>query len=161
MDASDRRPKRSRSAVAVLGAVGVLALVIVFAFGALFYFGFVQRGGVYDGLRARLAQSTLNSLVPAIEFYKLQHGTYPESLDQLRKSLPKDSITPVFDPTITHFGTSPKPFFYERVGSDHYYLRGVGADGIPFTPDDILPDIDPATRDKTGLLIAPPALREP
>src|ERR1700689_5229416 len=115
MDASDRRPKRSRTAVAVLGAVGVLVLVIVLAFGALFYFGFVQRGGVYDGLRVKLAQSTLNSLVPAVEFYKLQHGTYPESLDQLRKSLPRDSITQVFDPTMMRFGTLPKPFFYERV----------------------------------------------
>src|SRR5258708_29502536 len=127
--------------LALLGLGGILCSGLLY--GGLFYFGFVQRGGIYDYLRARLAQSTLTSLVAAIELYKIQHDAYPRTLEELRASLPKDSFTFVFDPTDVRLGM-PRPFFYERVGTDHYYLRGVGPDGKPFTSDDILPEYDPA-----------------
>ncbi len=136
--------------LALIGLGGILCSV--FLYGSLFYFGFIQRGGIYDMLRAQLAQSTLSSLVPAIEVYKIQHGAYPASLDELRKSLPKDTFTFVFDPTDVRLG-EPRAFYYERVGADHYYLRAVGPDGKPFTDDDILPKVDPANADKLGLLL--------
>src|SRR3546814_19733635 len=69
-------------------------------YGALFYFGFAQRGGVYDDLRAKLAQSTINSLVPSIELYKTQNGQYPESLKVLPGSLPTDGFVHVFHPSV-------------------------------------------------------------
>jgi hypothetical protein len=124
--------------LAAIGAGGIVFTVALY--GSLFYFGFVQRGGVYDDLRHRLAQSTINSLVPSIEFYKFQHGRYPASLEELKLSLPKDSFVSVFDPSLVDFA-KPRFFFYERVGEDHYYLRGIGPDGTPFTSDDIVPQI--------------------
>ena len=51
--------------LAIIGACGIATTVVVY--GALFYFGFHQRGGIYDDLRAKLAQSSINSLVPSIE----------------------------------------------------------------------------------------------
>ena len=147
-----RRPGGRK--LALVGAGGIAFTILLY--GGLFYFGFVQRGGLYDDLRAKLAQSVLNSVVPAIEVYKLQHGSYPESLEQLRKSLPKDSFVFVYDPTVMPFGSEPRYFFYERVGADHYYLRGVGPDGEPFTADDILPQIDLSAGGRLGLLIEPP-----
>jgi len=44
-------------------------------------------------------------------------------------------------------------FYYERVGADHYYLRGVGPDGLPFTSDDILPRVKATREGKLGRLI--------
>jgi len=137
-----------------LAAIGAGGIAFTFMlYGALFYFGFQQRGGVYDDLRSKLAQSSINSLVPAIEFYKLQNGKYPESLEVLQKSLPNDSMVFVFDPTVTGFDSKPRYFFYERVGDEHYYLRGLGADGQPFTSDDVLPQISAAPDSKIGLLL--------
>jgi hypothetical protein len=137
--------------LAAVGAGGIAFTVLLY--GALFYFAFQQRGGVYDDLRARLGQSCINSLVPAIEFYRVQNGNYPESLEALQKSLPKDGLVFVFDPSVTGFGTQPRYFFYERVGNDHYYLRGLGTDGTPFTTDDIVPQIPTAAGSKLGLLV--------
>lgn len=133
-----------------IGAAGISFTVLLY--GALFYFGVMQRGGVYDELRTKLAQTTINSLVQSIEFYKVQNGSYPESLKVLQESLPKDSFVSTFDPTDVKVGGQPRQFFYERVGNEHYYLRGLGADGQPFTPDDILPQISPAPNNKTGIL---------
>ncbi|WP_139350540.1 type II secretion system protein GspG [Rhodanobacter sp. B04] len=138
--------KRGGKLLALLGAGGIAFSVILY--GSLFYFGFVQRGGVYDGLRAQMAQSTIDALVPQIEFYRLQHGTYPPSLDALRKSSSAQSVLMTFDPSTT----IPRPFYYERVGSDHYYLRGVGPDGKAFTADDLIPDVDVRDGSRIGLL---------
>jgi hypothetical protein len=143
--------------LAVLGISGISLTILLY--GALFYFGFVQRGGVYDGLRAKLAQTTLDSLVQSVEFYRIQNGGYPDSLDQLRASLPKDSPILVIDPSDIRLGGAPRPFFYERVDADHYYLRGLGEDGKPFTADDVLPQIGAGPAGKLGLLTEPPVQR--
>jgi hypothetical protein len=137
--------------LALIGSLGITFTVVLY--GSLFYFGFAKRGGVYDDLRTKLAQSTLNSVVQAVEFYKIQHGTYPESLKVLQESLPKSSMVFVIDPTEVKFSGTPRYFYYERVGTDHYYLRGVGPDEVPFTSDDILPQVQFAPESKLGLLI--------
>ena len=137
--------------LAGIGAGGIGFTFVLY--GSLFYFGMVQRGGVYDELRVQLAQPTINSLVPSIEFYKTQNGQYPESLKSLQESLPKESFVSVFDPTVIGIQEQPKYFYYERVGADHYYLRGVGQDGKPFTADDVIPQIAATPASKIGLLL--------
>ncbi len=146
--------KRGRGKLALLGIAGILFSVLLY--GALFYFGLMQRGGVYDDLRASAAKSELNSLVLAVEGFKQMHGTYPESLESLRNSLPKDTALPIIDPTQTRMGSAPMNFYYQRVDADHYYLRGVGPDGKPLTADDVLPDVGQMPDTKSGLLIDPP-----
>jgi len=143
--------KRGGRLVACIGLAGIGFTVVLYA--ALFYFGFMQRGGVYDDLRLKMAQSTINSVVPVIEMYKLQSGHYPESMVALKDSLPKDSTIMLFDPSTMHLGQAPGYFFYQRAGEDHYYLRGVGPDGLPFTADDIVPQVPVATGSKIGLLV--------
>jgi hypothetical protein len=141
--------RRARSLI-VLGSCGILFTVI--AYGALFYFGMFQRGGIYDKLRSQLAVTMLNSAVKEIEFYKLQHGRYPASL---REAEPKDKMqmNSFIDPTfVRHKGTSDGRFYYELDPSgSFYYLRSVGPDGIPFTGDDILPTLTEDERKNTGL----------
>jgi len=139
----------------VLGGAGISFTVLLY--GGLFYFGFVQRGGVYDELRTKLAQTTLNSLVQAVEFYRVQNGSYPDSLDQLRASLPMGSPVLVIDPSDIRIGDMPRPFFYQRVAADQYYPRSIGQDGKPLTADDILPPLAAGPAGKLGLLVAPPA----
>jgi hypothetical protein len=142
--------KKGGRRVACIGVAGIAFTVIMYA--ALFYFGFVQRGGVYDDLRSRLAQTTINSVVPVIEMYKLQSGHYPDSMAALKDSLPKDSPVMLFDPSTMHLGQAPSEFFYQRAGEDHYYLRGLGPDGLPFTADDIVPQVPVPAGSKIGLL---------
>ena len=135
----------------LIGVLGITFSIILYS--SLFYFGFVQRGGVYDDLRAKLAKSTITSLVQAIEFYKTQNGHYPDSLETLRKSLPNNTTVFVFDPTDIKIGGEPRYFYYELKDSSHYYLLGVGPDGKPFTNDDILPDVQVKPNSGVGLLI--------
>jgi len=143
--------KQGGKRLAAIGAGGISFTIVLY--GALFYFGFMKRGGVYDDLRVRLAQAELNSLVQSIEFYKTQHGSYPESLQSLQASLPKESFVSIIDPTDVKIGGHQRNFFYERVGDAHYYLRGVGPDGQPFTPDDIVPQVVVTPGSKVGLLL--------
>jgi hypothetical protein len=138
--------------LALLGAGGIAFTVLLY--GGLFYLGFIQRGGIYDEMRRRMAQTQLNSLVPTIEFHKVATGAYPRSLEELQKSQPKNSFVFVIDPIdMTVFGRAPRPFYYERVGEDHYYLRSAGLDGAPFTDDDVVPQVNPSSAGKLGLLI--------
>ena len=137
--------------LAIIGACGISFSIVLY--GSLFYFGFVQRGGVYDDLRAQLSKSTITSLVQAIEFYRTQNGHYPDSLETLRKSLPKNSMVYVFDPTDVKMGGKPRYYYYALKDNSHYYLLGVGPDGKPFTSDDILPDIKVKPNSGIGLLI--------
>ncbi len=137
--------------LAIIGACGISFSVILFC--SLFYFGFVQKGGVYDDLRAQLSKSTITSLVQAIEFYKTQNGHYPESLDVLSKSLPENSMVFVFDPTHVQMGGEPRYYHYELKDESHYYLLGVGPDEKPYTSDDVLPDIEAKIDNGIGLLI--------
>ena len=147
--------KAGRLIVVLLGTGGIAVTIILY--GGLFYLGFVQHGGIYDRLRGQLAQQQLYTLVQAVEFYRLQYGSYPDSLKQLQASLPEQSLVMVFDPTDFRLGSGPRYFYYERVGTDHYYLRSAGADGQPFTADDIVPDIKIAPNSKIGLLLDAPS----
>src|ERR1700735_5579716 len=62
--------KAGRLKVALLGGSGIVVSIVLY--GGLFYFGYAQRGGIYDRLRGQLAQQQLYTLVQAVEFYRLQ-----------------------------------------------------------------------------------------
>ena len=143
--------KKGKRALILLGAGGIVFTVLVY--GSLFYFAFVQRGGLYAGLYKQLAQTSLQSLVKEIEFFKLQHGAYPARLDELLPTA-KDSFISVYDLTQVHLGSTNAPLYFYELQPDkqHYYLRSVGPDQIPFTPDDILPQFTPEEMSKMGLL---------
>ena len=147
--------RRGGKVLALMGLAGIGLTMTLY--GGLFYFGAVQRGGVYDRLRAKMAQSNLDSLVPAVEFYKLAHGEYPESLEALRSSLPKDSFAAlnVSDPRVISGGVFGQPFYYKRVDPNHYYLRGLAPDGKPFSSGALVPQMS-ASAAQLGLLIDPP-----
>jgi len=80
----------------------------------------------------------MNQIVPYIELYKAQRGSYPETLDQVSDLIPADTAVMLSDSSDVNF-QSPRNYHYERVGEDHYILRSVGLDGEAFTDDDIVP----------------------
>lgn len=146
--------KRGAKWIAAIGAGGIAFTLVLY--GSLFYFAFARRGGIFDGLRTQLAQQTVNSLVPWIEVYKLEYGHYPKSLAVLQDSMLRYGFVSAFDPSANILQGKLPLFFYKRVGDDHYYLRGVGPDGKPFTRDDIVPQIPLPPGNKLGLLIKAP-----
>ncbi len=137
-----------------IGSGGIAFTILVY--GALFYYGFAQRGGIYDNLRTQLAQQSLNQLVPAIEFYRLNHGEYPPSLNALNNSQSKGFAVVTLDPRLgiaeQSFGQA---FYYSLIDHDHYYLRAVAPDGKPFSPGALVPQVE--TSDKIGLVVDAPA----
>jgi Type II secretion system (T2SS), protein G len=145
--------RKGGKTLALVGAGGIGFTILVY--GSLAYFS-MQSGGVFEKLRGQLAQTQLNQLVQSIEFYKIAHGTYPTSLEELQKATP-NTLTFIHDPMQMAPAGQPKYFYYERVGTDHYYLRGIGMDGQPFTADDIVPQVDASSAGKLGLLLNPPA----
>ena len=143
--------KNGGKKLAIVGACGIAFTVILYS--CLFYFGFIKRGGVYDELRVKLAESNLVQVVQAVEFYKSQNGNYPDTLKTLQESLPENSMVFVHDVTDIQIAGEPRYYFYELIDQDHYYLLAVGQDGQPFTPDDILPKIEINPDSKVGLKI--------
>jgi len=93
---------------------------------------------------AKISQIQLNSLVKEIEFYKIQNGAYPDSLEQLDI---KDSFTNITDPLLN--GKKQDKYFYHRIGNK-YTLFSSGVDATSNTADDIYPTIDTS---KIGLII--------
>lgn len=74
----------------MIGAFGILFTVGIYSF--LFYYmknGDLSKKGFSD-----ISQMQLNSLVKNIEFYKIQHGQYPDNLLQL---LTDDKLAPIND----------------------------------------------------------------
>ncbi len=137
--------------LAIISSCGIGFSIILYS--SLFYFGAVQRGGVHDDLRAQLRKATITSLVQAIEFYKTQNGSYPESLEILSKSLPENSMEFVYDPSNVQMGGKSRYYYYQLEGISHYYLLGLGPDEKPYTKDDLLPDIVVKENSGIGFLI--------
>jgi hypothetical protein len=129
--------------LSIIGAAGI-AWTIIF-YSTLFYVG-THASVVKKGL-ADIAQIQLNSLIKNIEFYKLAHGQYPDSLGQLVQD---DKLAPINDP-IQGLKFKSTYFNYEKVGGK-YTLFSSGEDGIPNTKDDLFPQLPTRDTSRFGLL---------
>lgn len=137
--------------VAKIATAG-LAVTLIF-YASMYYINSTERKETHDKLRVQLSQGALNRLVPALEQYKQEHTQYPESLDALKETLAKDSLVSIDDPRSGTHANEFKPFFYQRLDDNHYYLRSVGPDEKPFTEDDLVPETSASAGANTGLLL--------
>ncbi len=129
----------------LLTIIGIACMVFtVVVYASLFYFGFRSDFIGKKGWEP-FAQSRLNSLVKEVEFYKLQHGVCPDSIQQLKSA--KDFVS-IDDPTQSSRRSENTYYNYKNLG-DKYLLFSSGIDGIPHTDDDIFPDIE-IKSDKIG-----------
>ena len=135
--------KKNKSKLGIIGLVlGILGILVTIGlYGSLFYFGFMQRDGVYDDLRTKMVQETqLPNTINAIEAYKARFGSYPNSIEDL-KEVSNDPWIIIDQLQVVNTKTQDNTFYYENKG-DHYYLFSKGVDGQPFTADDIFPIIE-------------------
>jgi len=126
--------------------------ILIGVFGILFTF--VLYGTLFPELwnekvrnenNVESAQNGMNNLVKDIEFYKIQHGSYPKSLYVL------DSYKIIDQTQVGESKSKNKNFNYKLIG-DKYLLFSSGIDRIPNTSDDIYPDISVVDSSKVGYL---------
>ncbi|WP_295669284.1 YcxB family protein [uncultured Mucilaginibacter sp.] len=130
----------------IIGAAGIVWTVAVY--GSMDY-------QLKNSLQTRkgfaeISQMQLNSLLKNIEFYKIQHVNYPDSLAQVTED---DKMVAINDP-LRSFDKDIKKdtkYIYQRVGN-HYYPFSSGIDGIPNTKDDIYPQVAKSDSAKLGLI---------
>lgn len=110
---------------------------------------YVAHSSTFQKQNIELAQGRLNTLFKTIEFYKLENGVYPDSLEQLQKD---DKTLSIYDflPRSSDYKTVR--YNYSKAGSK-YYLFSSGIDGIPNTADDIYPKISKTDTAKFGLIL--------
>jgi hypothetical protein len=110
----------------------------MFLVGLFFYSSCLLSGERFDKLRADMARNNLRETVKSVEYFKVARGKYPTSLDELKD--PKDQFAGLFivDPLA---GPQARNLFYQLSEDGGYFLLSVGADGKPFTTDDLVPDV--------------------
>lgn len=130
----------------LIGTTALLFTVIIYS--SLFYYFQYSEAGAKEF--AKTTPALLNNVVKDIEFYKLQNGSYPDSLEQL---LPNDKFVMIHDVLSSRgFSRTTAKFNYKKIGSK-YLLYSSGIDRVPNTKDDIYPAISMRDSSKIGLII--------
>ena len=119
--------------LSLIGVAGIIWTGLIY--GGLYYIPKYTSFG-QQGFK-NISQMQLNSLVKNVEFYKLSHGHYPDSLKQL---LADDKLAPVYDAVQGTKGGTPRYYNYEKRG-ERYVLFSSGPDGIAHTKDDLHPQL--------------------
>jgi hypothetical protein len=130
--------------LSIIGAAGIVWTIIVYS--SLFYEA--THASVFKQGFEDISQMQLNSLVKNIEFYKLQYGQYPDSLQQL---LNDDKLAPINDAAQGMNAKGNSYYNYKKIGAG-YLLFSSGQDGIPHTKDDLFPQITITDSSKIGLI---------
>jgi hypothetical protein len=132
----------------LLSLIGIFGVIItgLFFVGSLF-FSFYSKLG--QAKRVELAQYSLNEVMRDVEFYKVQFGYYPDSLQELKFV---DNRVFIMDPLSQKEVFSKKLEYlrYKRINSSHYTLFSAGIDHIPHTSDDVYPFVPNSS--KSGLI---------
>ncbi len=130
----------------IIGSIGLIFTVVVYSF--VFYNLKYAKSTAKNF--AKISETELNGLVKSIEFYKLQNGVYPDSLEQIKAT---DKTALIYDPLLIRKmdNTIKTTFQYKKMG-DKYSLFSVGIDEIPNTIDDIYPTIFDKDSTKFGLI---------
>ncbi len=103
-------------------------------------------------IRSKLTQIVLDNIQENIEKYKVTYGEYPDSLEDLKKTPSDGAAEFTYDLMDIKGKFSPRRLYFKKVDNTHYYLRSSGVDGIPFTPDDMTPQLS-SSQQPSGLLI--------
>ena len=131
--------------LSIIGVAGILWTVGIYS--TLFYVG-THSSAIKKGFET-ISQNQLNGLIKNIEYYKLIHGQYPDSITQL---LDDDKLAPIHDASQGMNKTGIVYYNYQKVGNK-YALFSSGQDGIPHTKDDLFPQVPTSDSSKIGLII--------
>lgn len=121
----------------VLVLIGLGCILFTLTLNYFVYYQIKKNPNLFGGIE-QIAEIELNTLVKEIEFFKVQKGRYPYSLNEL---LENGSMVSIYDPF--QFGKNSakeSQFKYNLIGSK-YVLFSVGNDKVPNTIDDIYPTV--------------------
>jgi hypothetical protein len=142
------RPTAGRKRLAITAALAVVGTFVLY--GSLGYLGFSGRGPFAD-LRTKQVQPSLQVVIRALEYHRVVHGHYPETLEAVA---PDEELSflrlHLQDPTVLDFPVALVHYVRSPDGRS-YDLRSVGADRAPFTSDDILPGVSDQELRRIGL----------
>ena len=130
--------------LSLIGIGGILYSIIILT---VFIYA-IMHGSVYNKGLSDLSQMQLNNAVKNIEYYKLSHGQYPDSLSQLSID---DKFAPIIDPLQNKKKKGLSYYNYEKI-NDRYLVYSSGIDGIAKTKDDLFPNIAMNDSSKIGLI---------
>lgn len=135
----------------MLGFAGIMVSVVLY--GSIFYKMYDGEGFGGKDFEPH-AISAMTSLIRNIEYIKIQNGTYPQSMEEVRANLKEGEMVFSFDVSgPMKMGEQQRDFYYEVVNDgNNYLLFGIGVDATPFTEDDIYPIIDPVKDKNIGWL---------
>lgn len=119
------------SKLIIVGAIDILLAIIFWVVFVSYLFHWVFNTHPFHDMQKQFTKEELNTAFKDVEFYKLQHGHYPDSLQEVEPFRQRE-------------------LFYQKLG-DKYWLFAVGEDKQPFTADDIYPTMNPADSTKFGL----------
>ncbi len=139
--------------------ISFLGLLSTFFLGCLIYSTVIRAisSPAMTATKTSYTKISLAFIIRYIEYYKLGHGYYPNTLDDLKE---KDITfnepafidlftSPLLSPT---GGPSEQQYFYEvHDDGNSYELFSVGPDKIPHTQDDIYPVVLDDYRSILGL----------
>jgi hypothetical protein len=128
----------------LIGAFGITFTVVVYST----LFPADKHASIFKNGFKELSKMQVSNLVKDIEFYKIQNGQYPDSLKQLQVD---NKSAFIYDPLQSNQGRQGSLFYYLKVG-DKYKLFSSGEDGIPYTVDDLYPQVSVKVISKIGLL---------
>ncbi len=117
----------------IIGVFCMLFTVFVYSF---MIFGIEKLDIAKEG-NVKMTQFQINGLIKDVEFYKLENGSYPDSLKQLETN---EGFVNIQDPVKGLKAREKDVFIYKNLG-DKYLLFSVGLDGKPNTKDDIYPKV--------------------
>jgi len=128
----------------IIGALGPIITVGIFS---LMIYDAKHNPDI-DKAFIQTSQMQLNELMKDVEFYKMQYGIYPDSLEQITKN---NQIVNIHDFLQIQKGRKNTKYNYKKV-DNKYYLFSSGIDGIPNTADDLYPIIAKSDSGKFGLI---------
>jgi Type II secretion system (T2SS), protein G len=135
--------------VVIAGALGVIISISIFSYLNISLTNSTLKSPEFKKALAWSAQTQLDNLIKEIEFYKLQKGAYPGSLQQLNS---KGTLNSIYDPIqFENQGRKNTVYNYHKLG-DKYLLFSSGIDGIPNTKDDIYPNLNNLDASKLGFI---------
>jgi hypothetical protein len=135
----------------IAGGVAVVAAL----FGWDYYAKNFRDKATYQVLGEGLSQSFLRDSLLSVESYRLIFGFYPQTIEQLRGG------SFHVDPASDKCGCSTDYFYQLLSDGKTYYLFSKGRDCIPFTTDDLYPQLTDEERRNIGFRIPPPADLKP
>lgn len=136
---------RKRRSYIILGIIGVTLTSAM----VLYLNYYSKHRGVFDEARIYDSKRRMKEIVKYLEFFRINTGNYPDSLQEL--TLPP-TISPIDPIQQVQPDGANKGFYYKRIGN-RYFFFSKGFDGKEFTIDDLYPPLEDVQINKIGIIL--------